>query len=38
MSRSCFNSPIFLVPKLHGHGMRAVFDFWEVNNASVHNL
>ena len=35
MSRSCFNSPIFLVPKPHGHGMRAVLDFREVNNASV---
>ena len=35
MSRSCFNSLIFLVPKPHGHGMRAVLDFREVNNASV---
>ena len=35
VSRSCFNSPIFLVPKPHGHGMRAVLDFREVNNAFV---
>ena len=35
VSRSCFNSPIFLEPKPHGHGMRAVLDFREVNNASV---
>ena len=35
VSRSCFNSPIFLVPKPHGHGMRAVLDFRQVNNASV---
>ena len=35
VSPSCFNSPIFLVPKPHGHGMRAVLDFREVNNASV---
>ena len=35
VSRSCFNSPIFLVPKPHGHGMRAVLDFREVNAASV---
>ena len=35
VSRSCFNSPIFLVPKPHGHGMRAVLDFREVNNNSV---
>ena len=35
VSRSCFNSPIFLVPKPHGHGLRAVLDFREVNNASV---
>ena len=35
VSRSCFNSPIFLVPKPHGHGMRAVLDIREVNNASV---
>ena len=35
VSRSCFNSPIFLVLKPHGHGMRAVLDFREVNNASV---
>ena len=27
VSFSCFNSPIFLVPKPHGHGMRAVLDF-----------
>ena len=32
------NSPIFLVPKPHGHGMRAVPDFLEVNNASVPDL
>ena len=31
MSRSCFNSPIFLVPKPHGHGMRVVLDFRAVN-------
>ena len=30
VSRSCFNYPIFLVPKPHGHGMRAVLDFREV--------
>jgi len=35
VSRSCFNTPIFLVPKPHGHGMRAVLDFREVNNASI---
>ena len=35
VSRSCFNSPIFLVPKPHGHGVRAVLDFREANNASV---
>jgi transposase InsO family protein len=35
VSRSCFNTPIFLVPKPHGHGMRAVLDFRQVNNASV---
>ena len=35
MSRSCFNLPIFLVPKPHCHGMRAVLDFREVNNAYV---
>ena len=27
VSRFQFNSPIFLVPKPHGHGMRAVLDF-----------
>ena len=27
VGHSCFNSPIFLVPKPHGHGMRAVLDF-----------
>ena len=31
----CFNSPIFLVPKPHGHGMTAVWDIREVDNASV---
>jgi transposase InsO family protein len=35
VSRSCFNTPIFLVPKPHGHGMRAVLDFRQVNDASV---
>ena len=35
VSRSCFNSPIFLVPKAGGRGMRAVLDFWQVNSASV---
>ena len=37
VSHSCFNSPIFLVPKPHGHGMRAVLYFGEVNNASVQD-
>ena len=31
MSRSTYNSPIFLVPKLHGQGMRAVLDYRAVN-------
>ena len=31
VSRSRFNSPIFLVPKPHGHDMRAVLDFRAVN-------
>ena len=35
VSRSRFNSPIFLVPKPHGHGMRAVLDFRAVNLNSV---
>ena len=35
VSRSCYYSPIFLVPKRHSHSMRAVLDFREVNNASV---
>ena len=35
VSRSRFNYPIFLVPKPHGHGMRAVLDFREVNVASI---
>ena len=35
VSRSCFNSPIFLVPKAGGRGMRAVLDFRQVNSASV---
>ena len=35
VSRYFFNSPIILVPKLHGHGMSAVLDFREVDNASV---
>ena len=35
VSRSCFNTPIFLVPKPHGHGMRAVLDFRQVNTASI---
>ena len=35
VSRSRFNSPIFQVPKPHGHGMRAVLDFRAVNLNSV---
>ena len=35
VSRSCFNSPIFLVPKAGGRGMRAVLDFCQVNSALV---
>jgi len=35
VSRSCFNTPIFLVPKPHGHGMRAVLDFRQINTASI---
>ena len=35
VSRSRFNSPIFLVPKPYGHGMRAVLDFRAVNLNSV---
>ena len=35
VSGSCFNSPIFLVPKAGGRGMRAVLDFRQVNSASV---
>ena len=35
VSRSCFSSPIFLVPKAGGRGMRAVLDFRQVNSASV---
>ena len=35
MSRSRFNSPIFLVPKPHRHGMRAVLDFRAVYLNSV---
>jgi hypothetical protein len=35
LSRSAYNSPIFLVPKPHGHGMRAVLDFREVNKNSL---
>ena len=35
VSKSRFNSPIFLVPKPHGHGMRAVLDFRAVNLNSV---
>jgi len=31
VSRSAYNSPIFLVPKPHGHGMRAVLDYRAVN-------
>ena len=31
MSRSTYNSPIFLVPKPHGQGMRAVLDYRAVN-------
>ena len=31
VSWSTYNSPIFLVPKPHGHGMRAVLDYREVN-------
>ena len=35
VSRPCFNSPIFLVPKAGGRGMRAVLDFRKLNSASV---
>ena len=31
VSRSTYNSPIFLVPKQHGQGMRAVLDYRVVN-------
>ena len=31
VSRSTYNSPIFLVPKPHGNGMRAVLDYCAVN-------
>ena len=31
MSRSTYNSLIFLVPKPHGQGMRAVLDYRAVN-------
>ena len=31
VSRSTYNSPIFLVPKPHGNGMRAVLDYRAVN-------
>ena len=31
VSRSTYNSPIFLVPKPHGQGMRAVLDYRAVN-------
>ena len=31
MLRSTYNSPIFLVPKPHGQGMRAVLDYRAVN-------
>ena len=34
LSRSCYNSPIFLVPKPKG-GLRAVLDFRKLNQASV---
>jgi len=34
VSRSGFNAPIFLVPKPHGHGLRAVLDFRAINDAS----
>ena len=35
VSRSCFNSPIFLAPIPHGYGIRAELDFCEVNAASI---
>ena len=31
VSRSTYNSPIFLMPKPHGQGMRAVLDYRAVN-------
>ena len=31
VSRSTYNSPIFLVPKPHGQGVRAVLDYRAVN-------
>ncbi len=35
LSRSLYNSPIFLIRKPHGGGMRAVLDFRAINNASL---
>ena len=35
ISRSAYNSPIFLVPKPHGHGLRVVLDYRKLNLASV---
>ena len=35
VSRSCFNTPIFLVPKPHEQGMRVVLDFRQINSASI---
>ena len=37
LSRSAYNSPIFLVPKPHGGGMRAVLDFRKLNTASLQD-
>ena len=35
ISRSAYNSPVFLVPKPHGHGLRCVLDYRKLNLASV---
>ena len=35
ISRSPYNASIFLVPKPHGHGLRAVLDYRQLNLASV---
>ena len=35
VSRSCFNSPIFLVPNDGDRGMRTVLDFCQVSSASM---